>query len=578
MFFFTNKKITSLFLKKQSVIILISIVIFFYFFNSVLLGRNIYSNHITLVFNEAIQLFNGKKPYEEINILYGIGTPLVNVFSLFIFGKNLFSIILIANIFYFLSIFFILLICLRLKLSFLDNFFFILILLNIHPVLELPWSSYLSFFPIILSLYFILQKKKISYFASGLCLALACLIRETVLLSVVVIFIYIIFESFFFKKIDHNNLKLYFTGFFTPIIFFIIYMLFSSNYLIWLELIYPLYKWQSLINMGYYINDDTSALRRFYIFFLAPYREIFLTFLKSIYYFWANYLLIFLSYFSCFLILFNRIFLNTKNWNVDELTKYKLIIISIYSLSLILQNIHIPAISRIASGSIIALIILYYLLNKFVTTKKIRIIIYLITLILLIFNSKGVFTEIKFSGLNKFYISSFSNIKNNFNFFFTNKNNLDEKFEIKEFKNMNYDNSIHKFYKNFSEVCVELKKKNKEIKYSDNQTLIWELPYFCGTKPKYYYDLTLSEFLKINFKKSTISKKYVNNDKNTIGFYVSDNFKLIETMYFDLNGFTKNRKVENYKILYYADLKKDYTELFKIYGARYFFIIQNYKK
>jgi hypothetical protein len=355
-------------------------------------------------------------------------------------------------------------------------------------------------------------------------------------------------------------------------------MLISSNYLIWKQLVYPVYRWQSLINIGYYIKPDLSLLREFYIFLLAPYREIFLTFLKSIQYFWLNYLLIFISYFCCLLIFYKRVIKNSKNWAEDEITKHRVGIISVYCLSLILQNIHIPVISRIATGSIIGLVILYYLFNKIVHNKKIRIRIYVLVIFFLIFNSKGVFPEADISGLDKFYRTSFTNIKNNFNSFFINKLDFDKKYKIIEFENMNYDQSTHKFYHTFREVCKEIKKKNKEIIYSDNQTVFWELPYFCGTKPKNYYALTLADFIEENFKKSSISKNYDSNNNNTIGFYVSDILNLKETTYFDINGFTKIRKIKNFHILYYADLKKDYPELFKSYGVRYFFITQNYKK
>lgn len=562
---------------ENNLIILITLVIFFYFLNSVFFSRNIFSNHILLLFNEANQLLNGSSPYKEINILYGIGTPLVNAFSLFIFGRNAFSIFLITNIFYFLSIFFILLICLRFKFSLLDDLFFILILINIHPAPELPWSSYLSFLPIVLSLYFILQQKKNSYFFSGLCLASACLIRETVLLSAGIIFFYIIFETFFFKLKNFNNLKFYILGFFIPLTAFIIYMFISSNYLIWKELVYPLYRWQSLIDIGYYIKTDITPLRKFYIFVLAPYREIFLTFLKSIHHFWLNWLLIFISYFCCAFIFYQHVIKNSKKWAEDELTKYRVSVISVYSLSLILQNMHIPAISRIASGSIIALVVLYYLLNKIIQNKKIRIAIYTTVIILLFFYSKGVFPEAGISGLDKFYRMSFVNIKNNFNSFFVNKQDLDKKYKIVEFENMNYDQSTHKFYNTFREACKELKKNDKGIIYSDNQTFFWELSYFCQTKPKYYYALTLTDFIEENFKKSEISKRYDSNNNNTVAFYVSDNLNLNETTYFDINGFTKKRKIKDFYILYFADLKKDYPELFKYYGVRYFFITQSYK-
>ena len=574
MFFSKNKKLSFLYLRKNNLIILILLIIL-YFTNSVLFSRNIFSNHVFLLLHEANQLLSGNIPYKEINIHYGIGTPLINAFSLLIFGKNIFSVFLITNIFYFLSIFFILLIFLKFKFSFLDNLFFILILINIHPATELPWSSYLSFFPIVLSLYFILKKNKKNYFLSGLCLALACLIRETVLLSAGIIFLYVIIESYFFKKKNFSELKFYILGFFIPLTIFIVYMIISSNYLIWIELGYALYRWQSLINIGYYIQNDLTPLRKFYIFFLAPYREIFLTFLKSVTYFWVNWLLIFISYFCCILISCKLLINNSKKWVEDESTKFKVGIISVYGLSLILQNIHIPAISRIACGSIISILILFYFLNKIIQDKKIRYSIYTVIIILLFFNSKGVFPEKKISGLNNFYEESFANVKNKSGSFFINKQDLDKKSEIIEFKNMNYEQSTHKFYNDLTKACDELRVK-KRIKYSDNQTFIWELPYFCKTKPKYYYVLTLTDFLEENFKKSNMSKSYDSNNHNTIEFYVSDNINLKETMYFDINGFTKKRKIENLNILYSFDLKKDYPEVFRYYQVRFLFITQSY--
>jgi hypothetical protein len=511
--------------------------------------------------------------------LYGIGVPFINAFSLFIFGHNVFSIFLITNIFYFLSIFFILLIFLKFKFSFLDNLFFILILINIHPATELPWSSYLSFFPIVLSLYFILKKNKKNYFLSGLCLALACLIRETVLLSAGIIFLYVIIESYFFKKKNFSELKFYILGFFIPLTIFIVYMIISSNYLIWIELVYPIYQWQSLIDIGYYIKTDLSPLRKFYIFFLAPYRQLFLVFLESIRHFWFNWLLIYISYLFCLLFLFKRVVKKDKLWNEDALIKYRIAVIAIYSLSLIIQNIHIVVISRVAVGSILGLIILFYLFKKKIQSIKIRFIVYTVAFILLLFFSHGVYLEqkkIDEGKLDKLYSLIFQNIKKNYNILFANeqKKILDKKFFIKEFKNMNYEPTTHKFYANVREVCRELRFK-KEIKYSDNQTFFWELPYFCETKPKHYYALTLTSFIEENFKKSAISKKFESNNSNTIGFYVSNDVILKESTYFDINGFTKKRKIKNFQILYFADLKKNYPELFKYYRVRYFFIIQN---
>ena len=174
------------FLKSNSFFItFIFLIIFFYFLNAVFFSRNIFSNHVLIIFTEAKEFLDSKVLYKEINVLYGIGQTLFNALSLYLFGKNVFSIQLNTNIFYFLSIFFIFLICLKINLKRFDSLFLILILINIHPIPIYPWSNYLAFLPLVLSLYFVIDKNKLGLFLSGFFLAIACLNRETTLLSAI---------------------------------------------------------------------------------------------------------------------------------------------------------------------------------------------------------------------------------------------------------------------------------------------------------------------------------------------------------------------------------------------------------
>ena len=92
--------------KNYKIVLYISTAILLYFLNSILLNRNHYTNHLFLIFNEAHEFLNGMKLYKEVYVKYGVGQTLINTASLYLFGDNWFSIYLIANIFYFLSIFF----------------------------------------------------------------------------------------------------------------------------------------------------------------------------------------------------------------------------------------------------------------------------------------------------------------------------------------------------------------------------------------------------------------------------------------------------------------------------------------
>ena len=549
-------------------VIFVCLIIFFYFLNAVLFSRNIFSNHVLLIFTEAKQFLDSKVLYKEIHVLYGIGQTLFNALSLYLFGQNVFSIQLNTNIFYFLSIFFIFLICLKINLSRVDSLFLILILINIHPIPIYPWSNYLAFLPLVMSLYFALNKSKVNLFLSGFFLAVACLNRETTLLSAIIISFYIVYE-FYFKNKNLNIIKYYVFGFFLILTIFGIYMFVTSNYLIWTELIYPLYRWQSLINMGYYIHTDITPLRKFYIFFFAPYREIFLTFLKSIYNFWPNWILIFISYFCCLFILYKRI-TNNRFFKENENLKYSLSIISVYSLALILQNIHQVDINRVATGSILGLIVLFYIYSKIAHNNKIRILSYMLILLLFFIRPFDTFHK---SNLLEVYKLSFYNTKNNLYFLFYNQDIVSNYKKIQEFRFMNYNQSVHEFYTKVEEICEDLRIK-KGVKYSDNQTPFWELSYFCKTQPKYYYVLP-STFSEENFKKSQL--KYNSNNINTVEFHVSNDISLKEEDYIDIRGFTKKRYLKDFKIIHIFDFKEKYPDLYKDYKIRYLFLIQKIK-
>ena len=220
------------------------------------------------------------------------------------------------------------------------------------------------------------------------------------------------------------------------------------------------------------------------------------------------------------MIVLARVFKNSY-WKEDGLIKYKISIISVYCLSLIIQNLHSVNMDRVSTGSIIGIIILIYLVNKIILSSLVKFISYFLILVLLFFYSHGIVSQLEEVGgkLNKLYSISYAYLKNSVVFLTLNKqsNIFDKKPFVTEFRNMNYDASTHKFYDNISKICNELRTK-KGIQYSDNQTSRWELNYFCKTTPKYYYIATMSESLELNFKKSQLSKKSKSEINNTIQF------------------------------------------------------------
>ena len=133
-----------IFFKNLSLLNLFTILIFFIF--SVIVIRYQYDgHHIGLIYSNSIDLLNGKLPYKEIFIQYGILTTIINSVILSIFEGKIYFISIFNTVFYFFGILFISKTVnnfTNLKFSFLST---VIILFN-HPVPWLPWPNYIAFF------------------------------------------------------------------------------------------------------------------------------------------------------------------------------------------------------------------------------------------------------------------------------------------------------------------------------------------------------------------------------------------------------------------------------------------------
>jgi hypothetical protein len=269
--------------------------------------------------------------------------------------------------------------------------------------------------------------------------------------------------------------------------------------------------------------------------------------------FWADWILIYTSYACCIFVLYKEIFKN-KFLVKNKKNNFELVIISTYSLSLIIQNLHAVEIFRVSTGSIVGVLVLNYYFTRIVKDSLIKNITYVIILIFLYINSYGTWGRDMTN--KKFYELSFANIKNNFNNNFSDKKLINYE-QIKEFGIMNYDISIHKFFTKFSSDCRNLVKENG-IKYSYNHDNAWELNYLCGTRPAYYFLFPAKQFVQIYKESKYIKKNNITND-NTIEFFLSNEPYL-----------------EKYKVLKTFDIKDCPFDLF--FGKKYLLIIQNTNK
>ena len=134
------------FLFKGKYLIASLVLILIFFFYSAYIFLYAYDgHHHGLIYSNAKDLIEGRAPYKEIFIQYGLLTTLIHSSIILIFGENIYYINLINILIYSLSIFLIYKVTEKLVNSFYGLLAVLLILAN-HPIPWLPWSNYISFF------------------------------------------------------------------------------------------------------------------------------------------------------------------------------------------------------------------------------------------------------------------------------------------------------------------------------------------------------------------------------------------------------------------------------------------------
>ena len=191
-----------IFFKNLSLINIFTILIFLIF--SVIVIRYQYDgHHIGLIYSNSIDLLNGKLPYKEIFIQYGILTTIINSIILLIFDGKIFFISFFNTIFYSLGVLYLSKTVnnfTNLKFSFLST---VIILCN-HPVPWLPWPNYIAFFFISISFYLISLNNK-NYFLIGFFLSLSNLTRQDLFIPIVLSIL--IFSFIYFSLQEELRLK-----------------------------------------------------------------------------------------------------------------------------------------------------------------------------------------------------------------------------------------------------------------------------------------------------------------------------------------------------------------------------------
>jgi len=293
-------------------------IIFIFFFYSSYQYLYIYDgHHHGYIFSNALDLLNGKKPYKEIFIQYGLLSTFINALILKLFGQYLFILNFFNIIFYNLSVFLIFL-TIRHNVNALYGFLATIIILFNHPIPWLPWPNYLSFLFITLGVYLLSFNKGKNFIIAGICFSLSALSRqEYIISSILTIFLSILF---FYKnknngnKLFHLFIKFFIPGFIFPFLIFYLYLIFAGLTSSWVYYLNLPLLYLSHANYTVYVE-----IYNFIVFFLT---KSFFNFLEK-----PQYILISLILISNFFIFFR--FLKINNFHIFFISSLSLTLSSV---------------------------------------------------------------------------------------------------------------------------------------------------------------------------------------------------------------------------------------------------------
>lgn len=305
-------------------------------------------HHWGLMLGNAKDLYEGRRPYQEIFIQYGIGTTLIHSFAYGI-GKNLISLIFVTSFFYaagMVVIFFAAVNVLKNETHALYVFISIFLL---HPLAMLPWANYLAFPFIAFGLYvFTLQNSsRLQLFLAGISLGLAVLVREGLAPAVLALILSVSIIDLLFKNYSKKDLTINFiltcAGIAIPILCFFSYLFGMDLFSSWTLLAYQVPKIA--------IDEDFPGFKEFI------FKDILSKILTGFRHGDPRWILMGFSILANIYIGISYITGRKKSYITSSLLK-----ISLAALLLLSSSLHMANIFRLATGSAVGLIGLYALL------------------------------------------------------------------------------------------------------------------------------------------------------------------------------------------------------------------------
>ncbi len=295
-------------------------------------AHNLDPHHWGLMLSNAKDLSEGALPYKNIFIQYGIFTTLIQALA-FGIGGNMLSIILVTSLFYALG----LIIVYRISLHIFKNqalaIYTLTLIFLFHPLAIYPWSNYIAFPFLMLGIYFLIDSEESSgkennydLYLCGVSFGFAILSREGLLYAVMIFILCAFVIDYYhlndFRKSFFRYLKVI-LGITAPISIFFLYLL--SNDLLDYWVVFSI-KLPAL-----YASESFGFLKSF--IFEALFQEMY----KGYRYFDIRWILVSLIIFSCLWAIFSQFFASKTNGSYLSKRTLKIIMIIFMMLAIAAQ-------------------------------------------------------------------------------------------------------------------------------------------------------------------------------------------------------------------------------------------------
>lgn len=319
------------------------------------LWQGIYSvdpHHWGLMLSYTKDLVDGLAPYQDIAIGYGILTPLIQGVLFELTSQTIFSIQVATVACYGLGLWLLFRVAIVTTQDVRLSFYILCSCVLIHPVVIYPWPNYVAFPFLMGGIFYTIKSSptKTESFIGGLLFSFATLARLEYFILAIATFFIIPSIDLFIKRITWRKgitqWLFLFCGFIIPLSVFAIYLVLSDLVAYWFGL-----SWTLPFVATPKLFAHMQGLRVFDSFIKIGIGEFSRLNLRFI----IIYLMILINIIFCLAYI-------TKRFNlVSHASLFK---VSVISVLLVGQLLHLPEIFRVATGAIIGLIVVYVLLKK----------------------------------------------------------------------------------------------------------------------------------------------------------------------------------------------------------------------